>query len=83
MGEFQVRQKLGLVNRQQLLNGFQFQDDFVLHDWIDLVATVQLQALVIRRADPLAAESSIPDGETRGTDTPHKLTPRARGQGAD
>jgi hypothetical protein len=39
VGQLQVCQKLGLVNRQQFLHGFQFQNDFVLHEEIDLVAT--------------------------------------------
>jgi hypothetical protein len=49
MGQFHVGQKLGLVNRQKSLHGFQFQNDFVLHEEIDLVAAVQLQALVLDR----------------------------------
>jgi len=39
VGQLQVCQKLCLVNRQQFLDGFQFQNYFVLHKEIDLVAT--------------------------------------------
>jgi hypothetical protein len=39
VGQLEVGQKLSLVNRQQFLHGFQFQNDFVLHEEIDLVAT--------------------------------------------
>ena len=37
---------LRLVNGQKLFDCFQFQDNFVLHDQIELVPAVQLQALV-------------------------------------
>lgn len=47
MSQLQVCQKLGLVNGQQFFYGFQFQDDFGLDQEIDLVPTVQLQALVL------------------------------------
>jgi hypothetical protein len=45
--QLQVRQELGLMDRQQFFHGFQFQDDFVLYEKIDLVAAIELQAFVI------------------------------------
>jgi hypothetical protein len=48
------------MNRQKFLHGFQFQNDFILHEEIDLVATVQLQTFVFDRQDnlPLKAQST-------------------------
>jgi len=57
VSEFQVGQELGLVNRHQFLNGFQFQNDFVLHEEIDLVATVQLQTFIFDRQVHLSLEA--------------------------
>lgn len=47
------------MNRQQFLDSFQFQDDFISHEEIDLVTTVQLQAFVLDREAhlPLKAQS--------------------------
>ena len=63
VGQLEVGQKLSLVNRQQFLHGFQFQNDFVLHKEIDLVTAVQLQALVLDgKVDlPLKAQPPKPE----------------------
>jgi len=60
VGQLKVGQKLGLVNRQQFLNGFQFQDDFVLHDQIDLVTTIRFQTFVVDRQDHLPLKAHLP-----------------------
>lgn len=59
MRQFKVRQKLGLVNREQFFYRFQFQNHFVLHKEINSVTTIQLQAFVSDREVhlPLKAQS--------------------------
>jgi hypothetical protein len=60
VGQLEVGQKLSLVNRQQFLHGFQFQSDFVLHEDIDLVTAVQLQAFVLDGKVDLPLEVQLP-----------------------
>ena len=63
VGQLQICQKLGLVNRQQFLHGFQFQNDFVLHDEIDLITTVQLQTFVLDRQVHLPLKAQSPNAK--------------------
>jgi hypothetical protein len=82
VGQLQVCQKLGLLNRQQFLHGFQFPNDFVLHEEIDLVTTAA-SGLWTRQGCRLAAESSTPEARVHGKGTPRKLIPEVRLRGGD
>ena len=59
-GQLQVCQELGLMNRQQFLHRFQFQNNFALHQQIDLVTTVQLQPFVVDGQIHLSLKSQFP-----------------------
>ena len=48
------------MNWQQFLHGFQFQNNFALHQQIDLVTTVQLQPFVIDGQIHLSLKSQFP-----------------------
>jgi len=52
-GEFQVRQKLSLMNRKNLVNGFQFKDDFVFNKEIQAVAALKTDLFINYWQTPL------------------------------
>jgi hypothetical protein len=51
------------MDRQQFFHGFQFDYDLVLHDKIDFVTTVQLQALVLDGQVNLPLKSQFPQAK--------------------
>jgi hypothetical protein len=47
---------LGFVDWHDSLDGLQFDDDFTVHDHVDFVSTIELQAFVRNRKIDLAFE---------------------------
>ncbi len=58
MGRSQICQQLGRMDGQDLFDGFEFHQNCVLHEQIDPVTTVQLQAFVAERQMDFASESN-------------------------
>ena len=59
-GKTQIAQQLGAKKRQHLLHAFQFQNDFVLYQYIEAICRAGVQALVqsMRRTLPRPQSSS-------------------------